>query len=252
VRTLTLLPLLVLAARPVAAAESLSLSPAVVPLAGRFGQSTTQTLTLTNHTSQGLAFRLAAKDVVLVDGRRSFVDPFELPDSIAASAVFTAREVAVPPGESRSVDVTVTLPHQAAHRAVVILFEGATPVPQGRTVTRLSLGTLLTFTVSGNVVLDAADLAIEPPSPTRNLAFALAFRNDGSEPLHARGVAIVLGADGAVVGRAVFDGRRLLPGEHTRVRTEYAGDLAPGVYRALATFDYEGRTLTRTAEFTVR
>ena len=36
------------------------------------------------------------------------------------------------------------------------------------------------------------------------------------------------------------------------MRAEYPGELAAGRYRVLATFEYEGKALTKTAEFVVR
>jgi hypothetical protein len=67
-----------------------------------------------------------------------------------------------------------------------------------------------------------------------------------------KGVAVVVDAAGALRGKAPFAAHRLLPGERVALRAEYGGELPPGRYRALATFDYEGRSATRTAEFVVR
>lgn len=110
-----------------AAAQSLTLSPAVVPLGGRPGNSTKQTLTLFNGTSHALAFDLHAKDVVVRDGKRVFVEAGDIASSIAATAVFSERRVALRPGEERSVDVTLTVPKRVRHRAVVILFQEPRP-----------------------------------------------------------------------------------------------------------------------------
>jgi hypothetical protein len=236
----------------VAAADSLSLSPAAVPLRGRPGQSTTQTLTLTNQMPLDLAFRLAAKDVVVTDGKRRFVDPVELPDSIAASAVFSARDVVVPAGARRSVDVTITLVPGASHRAVVVLFEGTTPVEQKGRWTRLSLGTLLTFTISDAVALEASALSLEAPTAASPLGLEMSLRNVGQEPAVARGVAVILADGGRIVGRTPIDARRLLPGETARLRADYGGELPSGRYQVLATLDYEGRALSRTADLVIQ
>ena len=248
-RSLVLVVTSVLAAFAAASgsAQSLTLSPAAVPLRGLPGQSTTQSLTLGNGTSLDLDFALEAKDVVVRDGRRVFVDAGETVPSIAETAVFSSRRLTVPAGESRTVQVTLTLPPGASHRAVVALFRGLTRV--GNTLP--SVGTLLTFTLSGEFVLTPSDLLVDPQSATANLAFEELLANDGKEPLVPKGVAVLLDKAGAIVGKAAFPTRRLLPGERQAVRAEYAGELPPGGYRVLATFEYEGRALTRAAEFQV-
>src|SRR4029077_10813255 len=84
---------------------SISLSPAVVMAKGNFGQGLTQTLTLTNQTARDFAFELVAEDVLVKDGKRTFVPAGETPNSIAATAVFTQKTVLVKPFSSASVDV---------------------------------------------------------------------------------------------------------------------------------------------------
>jgi hypothetical protein len=242
-----MLAALVLAATT-AAAGTLTLSPAAVPLKGRFGQSTTQSLTLTNATEIPMDFVLEAKDVVVRDGSRQFMAPGELPDSIAVSAVFSEKAVTVPPGESRTVEVRLTLPEAARHRAVVCVFRGVTRI--GNTIP--SIGALLTFTMSEDVALSPEALLVRPQTHATNVAFEQPLANAGQEPLVPKGVAAILDGRGALVGRARFEARRLLPGERVTVRAEYPGELPPGAYRALATFEYEGRTATREAAFLVR
>ena len=243
--------LAVLVAGPLSA-QSLSLSPAVVQLKGTLGQSSTQTLTLTNGTKVPMTFDLVAQDVVVRNGARVFVDAGAEADSMAATAVFAPPSVTVPGGGSKSVNVTVTARPPAAHRAVVALFRGRTRIANGRTGTIASLGALLTFTLSNDVSVTAAELGVQPPSATTLLAFTDALTNTGAEPAVVKGVAAILDASGRLVGRVAFESTRLLPRERSVMHAEYPGSLAAGRYRGLATFDYEGRALTKSAEFEVR
>jgi hypothetical protein len=232
-------------------AGNLSLSPAVVPLAGRFGQSTTQGLTIRNDTALDLSFDLMAKDVAVREGQRVFVDAGELPDGIAATAVFSARTVTVPAGRSQTVEVTLTLPPATRQRAVVALFRGTTPIRNGAGTATASLGTLLTFTLTPDVSLAASELVARTQSPTRNATFEQTFANDGHEPAIVKGVTVVLDGEGALVGRVPFETRRLLPGEAVTLGSEYSGELPAGAYRALSTVDVDGRAVTRAASFEV-
>jgi hypothetical protein len=235
-------------ATPIASAPSVTLSPAVVPLGGRAGQSTSQRLTVRNATGEPLGFTLVARDVVVRDGRRALVDAGELRGSVAATAVFSTPSVVVGPGEARSVDVTLTLPPQMTTRAVVILFQGTTRIGGSATV---SLGSLVTFDLAGRQSLAAGELRVAPPSASTNAGVALPVVNDGSEPAIVRGAAVILDAGGAVVGKLALEPRRLLPGERGELRADHAGELRPGRYRVIATIEGAWRSWTRTAELEI-
>jgi hypothetical protein len=234
------------------ASGSLSLSPAVVQLRGEPGESTTQALTLTNSTHLDLEFQMEAKDVVVRDGKRVFLAAGSIPASIAATALFSSTSIVIPAGQKRSATVMVTLPPNASNRAVIVLFRGTTKIGEGKSGATASLGTLLTFALSERVSVRASELTVTPQSPTTNTALGASLANDGSEPVLARGIAVVLDSNGAIVGKAAFEPRRLLPGERTALRTEYPGVLRAGSYRVLSTFEYEGKSFTRSADLVVR
>ncbi len=105
---------------------SLSLSPAVVMTQGTFGQSVRQALTLSNATPYELAFDMMAEDVTVESGKRSYVAAGQLPGSIAATAVFSQKQVTVKPFTTAAVDVHFTIPPGSPLRAVVALFRGTT------------------------------------------------------------------------------------------------------------------------------
>ncbi|HEU4889664.1 MAG TPA: hypothetical protein VFV49_17395 [Thermoanaerobaculia bacterium] len=231
---------------------TLSLSPAVVMLRGDHGQSTTQTLHLVNGTSRPFSFDLVAQDVLARDGERTYVDAGMLPGSIAATAVFSEKQVEVPAGQSVSVDITVTLPPETTLRGVRALFRGTNRVMSGNVPMLASLGALLTFTVTGDVAMSAEPLVLRPQSSSANLGASHTCTNSGREPLVAKGVMAIVDARGALVGRSALQPHRLMPGESASLGADYAGELDPGKYRVLVTYDYEGQTLTRSAELEVR
>lgn len=230
---------------------ALSLSPAVVMLRGEHGQSTTQTLTFRNGTSRAFSFDLVAQDVVVRDGKRAFAEAGTIAGSIAATAVFSANHIDIDPGETASVSVTVTLPSGTAQRAIVALFRGTNTVLSGNVPMSASLGTLLTFTVSDELELTASPLVIRPQSAATNLAVTGTCTNAGREPFVTRGVLAVLDAHGSLVGKAELRPQRLMPGESMAVNGEYGGDLAPGSYRLFVTYDYDGHSMSRSAEVVI-
>src|SRR3954468_1800832 len=101
-----------------AAAQSVSVAPAVVQFRGAPGATSTQTLTLRNGTAVALSFTLEAQDVVVRDGKREFVTAGEIASGAARTAVFSVPSVVVPAGEQRSVEVTVTIPPAMSQRAM--------------------------------------------------------------------------------------------------------------------------------------
>jgi hypothetical protein len=252
-QTLILIAFLLLSFTAFAAEDgTLSLSPAVVMLRGEHGQSTIQTLTLTNGTSRPFSFDLVAQDAVVRDGKRSFVEAGSIAGSIAATAVFSQKHVDVPPHETVAVTMTVTLPAGTEQRAMVAMFRGTNKIMNGHVPMLASLGSLLTFSTSDDVELSAQPIAVRPQSATASLAATQTCTNSGHEPLVAKGVMAILDAQGALVGKSALQPHRLLPGESAELGGEYAGDLDPGRYRVFITYDYEGKSLAGSADVEIR
>lgn len=232
---------------------SISLTPAVVMAKGSFSQTLSQTLTLTNQTARDFAFEMVAEDVVIKDGKRVFVAAGETPNSIAASAVFTQKTVLVKPFSSAAVDVRLTLPAETNIRAVVAMFRGTDKLPtsSGAVGMTASLGALITFNLTDNVMLKPEPVRVIPASETANMKIAQWISNTGTEPALPEGAAAVLNASGGLVGKAIFDPQRLLPGERLEFSAEYPGELPAGKYRALCSFQFEGKTQTTEAAFEI-
>lgn len=249
---LTALCALPMTMRAAATTGTIAVSPAVVMLRGAAGQTTTQTLTVTNGSSQPFSFEMQANDVVIENGRRRFSPAGQIAGSIAATAAFSQKLVTVAPGESKQIGVTVTIPANPAARAIVALFHGTNKIEKNGFQMTASVGTLLTFTLSDNVAMEALPLAVTTPSAAANLTIAQQCTNSGREPLVAKGMLAIVGAAGNLIGKTTLPERRLLPGETTDIRAEYGGDLAPGHYRALVTYDVESKVVTSSAEFEVR
>ena len=241
--------------QPDAPRAGISLSPSVVMLSGRPGQAHRQQLRLTNHTSRELAFRLEAQDVISDDGRRAFIAAGERAGSIAATAVFSPKEIVIAPGAVGIAEVTFTMPTGSSIRGVAAIFRGQTVVGTQRGVAMTaSLGSLITFTVSDNIRLDGGVPDIAGQTDASNLAVTEWVTNVGTEPVVASGAAAFLSEGGALVGRVPMEPQRLMPGERLAFRAEYPGLLTPGRYRIVLSLEYDDdarKVLTRTADFAV-
>ncbi|MFY9559840.1 MAG: hypothetical protein WAQ52_06375 [Terriglobales bacterium] len=231
-------------------APSISLSPAVIMLQAKPGQSTTQTLTVSNQTAGQFAFELDALDVVVRDGKRVFVPAGETVDGIARTAVFSPRTLLLGPGEHGMVRVTVTVPDRPVVRAIVALFQGKSVVAinQGVGMTG-SLGALITFTLSKQFRVDSLPLGMMNATASENLSLTETLINSGSEPVIPKGTLAIVGSSGALIGKVPIAAQRLLPGEQLDFTATYPAPLKPGKYRALISLKHEGGLLTRSLDF---
>jgi hypothetical protein len=246
------IPAAPVSAENVAPRESIALSPAIIMVRCRPGQSTTQTMTIVNHTAGEVRFNLTTEDVVVRDGKRSFSPAGQIANGIAASAVASPASVAVKPGEEASVNVTLTLPPETGQRAVVTFFRGAVGTTgSGKVGLGASLGTLITFNASSDYQVEAGPVQASPQTPTSNMVFSEELRNTGSEPVIPKGVVVVLNASGKRVAKATFTHQRLLPAERLIFAATNPAHLAPGRYRTLSSFEFERKILTRAGEFTI-
>lgn len=232
---------------------SISLSPAVVMARGSFGQGLTQTLTLANKTGTEFAFEMEAQDVVIKDGKRTFVPAGETEHSIAITAVFSQKVVVVKPNSSISVDVRLTIPAETPLRAVVAVFKGTNKIQSSASAVGMtaSLGALITFNLTPNIKLQPEEVRVTPATDTANLTISQWIANAGTEPVLPEGLAAVLNAKGGLVGKSTFESKRLLPGERLEFVAEYSDQLPPGDYKALCSFQFEGKTLTSDAAFKI-
>ncbi len=239
---------------PSARSSSVSLSPAVVMAKGNFGQSITQTLVLTNDTPMPMSFELVAEDVVVRDGKRVFVPAGQMQGSIAATAVFSAKTIAIAPWSTGGVDVHFTVPANTPVRAVVALFRGTNTLPstrQGIAMTA-SLGTLITFTLSDNFRVAAEPIRVDS-SDAATVTILQPLTNTGTEPVMPEGMVAILEPGGTLVMKAPITAQRLLPGEHLDFQAQCASAmLSPGTYRVLASYQFEGRTMTESSELKLK
>ncbi len=143
---------------------SIALSPAIIMVRCKPGQSTTQTLTIVNHTADEVRFNLETEDVVVHEGKRSFSPAGRIANGIASSSVASPAAVVVKAGEEASVQVTFTLPPGTEQRAVVTFFRGVVVhADKGAIGLGASLGTLITFNVSSDYRVESGPLASLTP-----------------------------------------------------------------------------------------
>jgi len=233
--------------------STLALSPALIMVHCKPGQSTTQTLTIVNHTASDLKFNLATEDVVVRDGKRVFLPAGQIADGIALTTVAAPAAVMVKAGDEASVQVTLTLPPATEQRAVITFFRSvATPSAKGSVGFSASLGTLITFNLTSDTNVKIGPVAASLQTPAANMILSEELGNTGYEPILPKGVVVILNESGKRVAKATFNIQRLLPGERLIFAATNPAQLPPGHYRALSSFEFEQKIVTSASEFTVR
>ena len=233
------------------APETLSVSPAVIELSGEPGQSTTQAIMIGNNTRNDVTFQPVANDVVVRDGKRVFVPAGEVAHSIAATMVFSPRRFVVPAGESRTVDVRVTVPAGVQHRSAVAIFDAPRNFATNTVAMVATVGVLLTFSLSKDIALSSTEINVRPPSSSRNAEFSQSVTNVGSEPVIAKGMIAILDAQQNIVGKIKLPPQRLLPHEQLPFKGEYSGDMRAGTYKVQSTIEFADQFIHKTYELRV-
>jgi hypothetical protein len=235
-----------------ASPSSLVLTPAIIMVRCKPGESTTQVLTIVNNTDQELSFTIATEDVVVRDGKRSFSAAGKIANGIASSVIATPTSVVVKAGEAAAVHVTVTLPAQTPQRAVVTFFRGGVvkSVP-GSVALAVSMGALVTFNLSTDYQVAAGPVQASVQTDAANTILSQELYNRGSEPVLPKGVIVILNASGKRMAKASFGTERLLPGERLTVAATNPTQLPPGLYRTFSSFEFERKVVTSAGEFTI-
>ena len=216
------------------------------------GQSTTQTLTIVNHTALDFSFNVATEDVVVRDGKRVFMPAGQTANGIAVTSVASPASVVAKAGQDASVQVTFTLPPETGQRAVVTFFRSsAASSAEGDVGLSASLGTLITFELTSDYNVSIGPVAASLQTPAANMILSEELHNTGSEPVLPKGVVVVLNDSGKRVAKAAFSIQRLLPGERLIFGATNPAQLPPGKYRTLSSFEIEQKIFTSAGEFTV-
>jgi hypothetical protein len=239
--------------RPEEQPPAISLSPAVVSVKAKPGQSFSQELTLWNNTVQELEFEMEARDVVVRDGKRVFLPAGEVEGSIARYAVFMDKDVVAMPGSSVSTTVTVTVPNAPSPRAIACIFKGKTVMGTRNSLAMTgSLGALFTFTLADDFHVRSQPLQVVVDAEANLINFRQDVTNTGSDPIVPKGAIAVTNESGRLVARLPVSGQRLLPGESQEFTAEHSGLLKTGKYRATVLMENESAFFSNAAEFSIK
>ena len=152
------------------------------------------------------------------------------------------------PGESSDVEFIVTPPPNVVSGgyAAYIFFLGEKAVVGAQStretlemVTVPRLGISIFFEVQGAVTRTGKllDFSVKPPRGPEPLKIGYKFQNTGNADIELTGNFHLLDSRGNLAGKGPITTFRTFPGETSRADTTWVGDLAPGHYTAVVTFE---------------
>jgi hypothetical protein len=232
---------------------ALGVSPSIMDMACTPGQSITIPYEVTNGTEVPFHFTVEAVDVVVQDGKRTYVPAGITEGGIAATAKGSPVEFDVAPGQHGESSVTFTMPFGSPQRAAMVYFRGKPPAPveKNQPSLQISLGALITCKVSDQNSFAAGVFQYDPQSEAANVSISYELTNTGAEPVLPKGTMALLNSSGKLVGKAQFQVRRLLPGERDVFKTSSPAVLPPGRYRVVSVFEYGGVSTNGSGEVVV-
>jgi hypothetical protein len=232
-------------------AQSLGLTPALVEAKVKRGASYTAAFSLSNNTGTRLRFRASAADYWYDEHNARITGlPGTLPRSASLWVQFSPAEFIVEANSSTTVKAIITVPAAARGSYYTSpIFEGE---PTGEPAVPRNSGTItasVAIRFRGLLLLtteDAADYNVEvvngsaaPPTAASPLEIQMDVRNRGTAHARLRGIFAILNASGSLAGRGRFDEKSFLPGQRDTLNARWAGELAPGQYRAVVTLTYD-------------
>jgi hypothetical protein len=229
-------------------AQTLSITPAFVEAKVKRGATYNKDFTLTNNTKTRLRFRFSVVDYWYnknhqrIDGR-----PGTLPHSASLWVQFSPKELIVEANSSAIVKAIISVPQTASGgyytRPVFEAEDADVAVRQaGMTTAAVAINFrgLMMLTTEDNIEYNVEVSAgqVIAPSASSPLELSLEVNNRSTSHANLRGVFAIFNAAGELLGRGKIEENRFLPGEHDKLKTTWAGELAPGRYTAMVTLSY--------------
>ncbi len=233
----------------------ISISPSIIRLSGGPGESQSSVIRVWNKSNAAMEFFVDVSDVgnrlndrgVL---ERHFLPAGTLPYSCAKWILLKENQFTLPPGEYRDISFLISTPQNAqGGSAAVIFFRGSSAPPQGaqddksKPVTSVQiqprLGVLVFYDIKGttNRTGTLEEFKVEPPTAEGPLKLRYVFENSGNTDLLVSGNYYILDKNQALVAKENLNSIRTFPGDRGFAETVWQGELSPGDYRLVASFE---------------
>lgn len=186
-----------------------------------------------------------------------FAPPGTLPRSASNWIEFVPRVITVPAQASAKVKMIVTPPANADGSYYSVAFVESKPeltrnaTAESKAVfTNIRLGALILLSAEKTEAykLAVSDVRFVAPGPNQELSLEFLADNLSNTHVFPRTQIAIVDSGHDLVGKAEGEIKRFLPGQRTRLKVSWSGDLAPGNYTAILTVIY-GNNRVYTQEF---
>jgi len=233
----------------------IAISPSVIRLTGKPGQSQRSTVRVMNNGESPTRVMTEVNDVGnIVDPQgklsRQFFPPGTLPFSCAKWTLLQEGEFTLDPHTTKEVPLLVSPPADSTGGSVCVVFFRGIPLaertasdqPQeAKAVIQIQprLGAMIFYEIEGTVKRTGSllSLAHQPPNAKEPLRILYVFKNTGNADILITGTFYILDPNKALAAKGELKPVRTFPGDEGAGETEWAGTLAPGHYKMVITFE---------------
>ena len=233
----------------------ISISPSVIRMTGKPGQSQNATVRVINNGVGPTQVLTEASDVgnsVDEKGRlvRQFLPAGTLPFSCAKWTLLREGEFILQPKEFKDVSFVLSPPADSTGGSSCVVFFRGIPLveasqgsdaSQSRATIQIQprLGAMVFYEIEGTVkrTAELLDLKSDPPSATQPLRIRYRFRDNGNTDVLLSGTFYILDAKKTLTAKGDLKSIRMFPGDEGASETEWASTLGPGTYHLVITFE---------------
>ncbi len=233
----------------------IAISPSVVRLTGRPGQSQRASVRVMNNGETPTRVVTEVNDVgnvVNEQGKlsRQYFPPGTLPFSCAKWTLLQEGEFSLDPKDSKEVSFLVSPPADSSGGSVCVIFfrgipleenktTGGTQTPQAVIQIQPRLGAMVFYEIEGTIKRTGSllSLAYEPPTKSEPFRIFYVFKNTGNADILITGTFYLLDENKALAAKGELEPVRTFPGDEGAGETQWTGTLPPGHYKMVVTFE---------------
>ncbi|MHB1550028.1 MAG: fimbrial biogenesis chaperone [Vulcanimicrobiaceae bacterium] len=224
----------------------LVVSPAKLDLSIPAGTTYNIPITVSNSSGQMTHVQASMVDFNVTDtGNYTFERIGARPDSLLRWASINPREFDLPAGTSQMVRLTLTIPKEklSGEYAGIVFFQTRPTRRAGAVSFSTRIATKIYASIPGTVRVDGAISKMTAAANPRGEIYRVLFRNTGNAHVYLNGSLQILRA-GTTVERVAMPAEMLVERGGDRLIELTGKRLPPGKYRAIATIDYGGKSMT--------
>ncbi len=228
--------------------EALTISPYSVSIETDAGNSGTSSVRIINDGSGNFEIKAYALDIGFdKSGKKIFRPVGGFDYSVAKFVKISPERFNLKDNEAKEVKISVSMPHDSIGGKQAMVYFEASPVLPGniqkksaRISLAMRLGVLVLHETKGtvNVKSRIKNVNVLPISETEPLSLDLEVTNEGNTHILASGVAAIMKDDYTFIGKIDFNKSIVFPNRTKTLRGEWNGNLSPGQYHAIITYQY--------------